>query len=164
MEIEIGINSDQGNIGKTTVAIIIARALREAFPDKEITLIDPEHNGVESRMGTEQEFTIPATSIKIIDNMKLYKGQMNGGYQDHVKIIPVEGQAFQDSTAVLIDAYACGEARGGMEWSDLDQALALAMQERPGLYEKRLTAHRAKDVPFVTHPIDDSVTEDKSDV
>jgi hypothetical protein len=167
MEIEIGISSDKPYIGKTTVAIIIARALAKTLPDKKITIVDPEGMAVQSLMTAEQEYKIHATSIKIIDNARLYghtaEERKLAEKLLKVSTIPVKAMDFQDSASILIDAYARGEARGKMEWSDLDQAVALAKQERPGLYEKCLASHRARDISFVTHRIDDGVDEDKSD-
>ena len=145
MEIKIDVNSDQGNLGKTTAAVIIARALKEAFPHINVTIKDWEQNGVAALLASDHKLHINATSIVIVDNARMHNKAVNEGYGDSVTTIVVEGQLFNDSTSLLIEAYARGEARGGMEWSDVDKAMARAMQERPDAYDECLEGIMAEE-------------------
>lgn len=58
-------------------------------------------------------------------------------------IQPVDPQGKQDAVDLLLHAYARAESSAaGVDWSDLDEAVAQARAERPGAYEAILAMHR----------------------
>lgn len=148
-EIRIEISSDKVMAGKTTAAVIVANALKAAFPDTAVIVEDPE--GCYLAKAASATF-VHANTIRIVDNPRLLNGPTLPGHRTIV--IETETSTllefpesvtdqFPDAMELLIHAYARGEINGATDWSDVDAAFRRACQDKPNLYE--LTVERLKE-------------------
>lgn len=137
-EIRVEISSNGVHTGKTAVTVVVANALKAAFPDTNVIVEDPEGCFLarqESMAQVDSDCTLSVPSIRIVDNPRLLCQPPLPTHQ----VIVIETKP-NDAVALLIQAYAKGEVNNEMDWSDVDNALAVARVERPGYYETALRA------------------------